>query len=50
MKARQFGDVVFEDISGRVAQLALQGPKAMDVLKKVAKEEIPDKYYTCRYD
>ena len=47
MKARQFGDVVFEDISDRVAQLALQGPKAMDVLKKVAKEEIPDKYYTC---
>ena len=46
MKARQFGDVVFEDISDRVAQLALQGPKAMDVLKKVAKEEIPDKYYT----
>ena len=50
MKARQFGDVVFEDISDRVAQLALQGPKAMDVLKKVAKEEIPDKYYTCRFD
>ena len=51
MKARQFGDVVFEDISDRVAQLALQGTKAMDVLKKVAKEEeIPDKYYTCRFD
>jgi len=51
MKAHQSGDVVFEDISDSVAQLALQGPKAMDVLKKVAKEEeIPDKYYTCRFD
>lgn len=51
MKAHQSGEVVFEDISDSVAQLALQGPKAMDVLKKVAKEEaIPDKYYTCRFD
>ena len=47
MKAHQSGDVVFDDISSQVAQLALQGPKAMDVLKKVAKEEdIPEKYYS----
>lgn len=51
MKAHQFADVVFEDISGSVAQLALQGPKAMDILKKVVKEEdIPGKYYTCLFD
>ena len=51
MKAHQSGDVVFDDISSQVAQLALQGPKAMDVLKKVAKEEdIPEKYYTCLFD
>ena len=48
MRDHQSGDVVFEDISSQVAQLALQGPKAIDVLKKVAKEEdIPEKYYTC---
>lgn len=51
MKAHQFGDAVFEDISGQVAQLALQGPKAMEVLRKVAREEdIPVKYYTCCFD
>ena len=51
MKDHQSGDVVFEDISSQVAQLALQGPKAIDVLKKVAREEdIPEKYYTCLFD
>ena len=50
MKAHQSGDVVFDDISSQVAQLALQGPKAMDVLKKVAKEEdIPEKI-PCLFD
>ncbi len=51
MKAHVTGDVILEDISSQVAQLALQGPKAMDILRKVAKEEdIPEKYYTCRFD
>ena len=51
MKAHQFGDAEFEDISDRVAQLALQGPKAMEILRKLAKEEdIPEKYYTCLFD
>lgn len=50
MKAHQFGDVVFEDISSQVAQLALQGPKAEEILRKLAREEdIPEKYYTCRF-
>lgn len=45
------GDVKAEDISDTVAQLALQGPKAMEVLRKVAKaEELPEKYYTFRKD
>lgn len=40
-------DVEFEDISGKVSQLALQGPLAEQVLKKVLPEEfIPKKYYS----
>ena len=36
MKDHVSGDVELKDISGQVGQLALQGPKALDVLKKVA--------------
>lgn len=51
MKSHVSGDVKLEDISDQVAQLALQGPKAMEVLRKVAREEdIPEKYYTCKFD
>ena len=51
MKAHQLGDVVFTDISADVAQLALQGPKAPEILKKLVPEEnIPKKYYTARFD
>lgn len=47
IKAHLSGDVHFEDISDRVAQIALQGPKAPEILKKVAEEaSIPQKYYT----
>ena len=50
MKAHQFGNAAFEDISDKVAQLALQGPKALEVLRKLVKEEdIPQKYYTCKF-
>lgn len=46
MLSHQSGDVTFTDVSDRYAQLALQGPKAMEILKKLAKEEcIPHKYY-----
>ena len=46
MKAHQFGEAVFEDISDQVAQIALQGPKALEILKKIAKEDdIPEQYY-----
>lgn len=51
MKAHQFGDVVFEDISPSVAQLALQGPKATEILGRlVKKEDIPETYYTSKFD
>lgn len=50
MKDHAFGDAVFTDISDQVAQLALQGPKALDILKKlVGEEDIPEKYYSCKY-
>lgn len=51
MKAHQFGDVFFEDISSKVSQIALQGPKAPEILKKLTSEEnIPQKYYHCVFD
>lgn len=47
MKAHLFGDVSFEDISDRIAQIALQGPKAPEILAKLADDaSIPKKYYT----
>ena len=40
------GDVSFEDASDKWAQIAVQGPKAMDVMKKISSEDsIPQKYY-----
>ena len=46
MLDHQKGDVTFTDVSDQYAQIAVQGPKAMDVIRKLAKEEdIPAKYY-----
>ncbi len=43
----KFGEVNIEDISEKTAQIALQGPKAVEVLQKLTDEEnIPKKYYT----
>ena len=51
MRDHQSGDVTFQDVSEDYAQLALQGPKAMDILGKLAKEEsIPKKYYHAVFD
>lgn len=50
MKGHVFGDVTLENISENVAQIALQGPKAQEILEKlVAKEEIPEKYYSANF-
>lgn len=50
MQAHAFGDVEFKDISDSVAQIALQGPKAPEILKKLAAEEdIPKKYYSANF-
>ena len=47
IKKNIFGDVQFEDISDDVAQIALQGPRSLDILRKLADEKyIPVKYYS----
>ena len=44
-------DVNVEDISDSVAQIAVQGPQAMTIVKKLVSEaDIPDKYYHACFD
>lgn len=51
VKAHQSGDVEFEDISDTIGQIALQGPLAKGILKKItAAENIPAEYYACTFD
>ncbi len=51
MKAHAFGDAEFTDISDTIGQIALQGPKAFDILKKlIPAEGIPEEYYAAKYD
>lgn len=51
MLTHQFGEVTFKDVSDQYAQLALQGPKALDILKKLtAEENIPEKNYYVVFD
>ena len=46
-----FGDCRFTDVSEQYAQIAVQGPKAFDIVKKIAGENsIPDKYYWAKFD
>ncbi len=45
------GEVEFKDISDTIAQIALQGPKSYDILKKLCNEgDIPAKYYYFKQD
>ncbi len=49
MKANLLSDTVIEDISDKVAQLALQGPAAPAILAKLTDPEtLPKGYYTAR--
>ena len=51
MLAHQFGEVSITDVSSEYGQLALQGPKAIEILKKLtAEENIPAKYYHAKFD
>ena len=50
MLSHQSGEAAFSDISDTVAQLALQGPKAEAILRKLAAaDDIPAKYYSCSF-
>ncbi|MFA9464148.1 MAG: glycine cleavage system aminomethyltransferase GcvT [Velocimicrobium sp.] len=45
------GDVEFKDCSNRFAQIALQGPKSLEILQKITtQEQIPKKYYHAIFD
>lgn len=47
MQGHLFGQVHMEDASDQTAQVALQGPKSLEILSRLAREEdIPKKYYT----
>ena len=47
MKANISGNVTLTDISDEVAQIAIQGPKTNEVMKKLTDiEKLPAKYYT----
>ncbi len=47
MKDHLFGDVTLTDASDTYAQIALQGPRSLEILKKICKEEdIPAQYYS----
>lgn len=51
MKEHQLSGAVFTDVSDQYAQLALQGPKAMEILRKLTSEDnIPQKYYHAVFD
>ena len=51
MLAHQSGEVTFTDVSDQYGQIALQGPKAMEILRKLTTEEnIPKKYYHAVFD
>ncbi|CDM69918.1 Aminomethyltransferase [Clostridium bornimense] len=51
MLDHQFGNVIFEDISDSISQIALQGPKSFEILSKLTSEEnIPKKYYHCIFN
>lgn len=46
MTSHAFGDVKMENISDRVAQVAIQGPLSKEIMARVCKvEELPAKYY-----
>ena len=48
MLDHKFGEVIFEDMSSSISQIALQGPKSLEILSKLTSEEnIPKKYYHC---
>lgn len=49
MKAREAGPVRVTDVSDQYAQIALQGPKAEALIRRLT-DQIPEKYYTALFD
>jgi len=50
MQARTAGDVTVEDISPRIAQIAVQGPRSAEILAKLASiDPLSLNYYWCAY-
>ena len=47
-ETHQFGNVTFRDVSEDYAQLALQGPKAMEILEKAAVRRVSPRSTTMR--
>jgi aminomethyltransferase len=51
MTAHAFGDVAVRDISGEIAQLALQGPRSVEIMRRLTPEDnLPAKYYSFRHE
>lgn len=51
MRTHLLDGAEIEDVSGDWAQLALQGPKAEEILRKLTDEaDIPEGYYTAKFD
>lgn len=51
MLSHQFGNVKFENVSSNYGQIALQGPKARNILTKILPEEVvPKDYYAANFD
>lgn len=50
MKEHCFGNVTVTDVSDAYGQIALQGPKAEEILRKLAKEDIPRGYYSAVFE
>lgn len=49
MLEHKFGEAVFEDVSSKITQIALQGPRSQEILKKLT-GDIPEKYYHAVFD
>lgn len=49
MLEHKLGEVLFEDISDKITQIALQGPKSQEILMKLT-TDIPEKYYHAVFD
>ncbi|MCC8127188.1 MAG: glycine cleavage system aminomethyltransferase GcvT [Clostridiales bacterium] len=51
MKAHEQGDAVFTDISNTVGQIAVQGPKAQEILGRLLPaKSFPEKYYSANFN